>query len=265
MIESANIRYNRNSGVDTLKMICSFLVVCIHARSSLCITPYVINVSRIAVPIFFMITGYYYHKGDDRGHKKKIISIVQLYLIAQFAYLIYEFMLSVLIETREFFGLFTIKRLFLFLAINETTPDSAHLWYLLALIYILVIAYFFDRKLNNISRIVISIVLILGSLIFGVYSNVFFGKTYTGGVIRNWLFSGLPYFLLGEVIYDTRDVIEKIISKNYLKLCLSTVLILCIGLCEFKLVADVYNITDGLIYFFTPFLAICVFSVFFTS
>lgn len=32
-----------------------------------------------------------------------------------------------------------------------------------------------------------------------------------GGGIRNWLFSGLPYFLLGEFIFDNRDTVEKVI------------------------------------------------------
>lgn len=262
MIESANTRCERNSGIDMLKVICSFLVVCIHAKSSLSITPYVINVSRIAVPIFFMITGYYYHKGNEGGRKKKIVGIVQLYLIAQCTYFIYEILLSAWIPSRELVNLFTTERIFLFLTVNETTPDSAHLWYLLALIYILTLAYFFDSKLNSTIKMSVSVIVILGSLIFGVYSNVFFGKFYSGGVIRNWLFSGLPYFLLGEFIYDNRDTVEKVIKVNYLRLCLVTLLILCVGLIEFKIVGYIYNLTDGLIYFFTPLLSICVFIIF---
>ena len=50
---------NRNLGVDILKFLCAFLVVMIHAPIQ-GVSQYTTPIARIAVPIFFMITGYYY-------------------------------------------------------------------------------------------------------------------------------------------------------------------------------------------------------------
>ena len=49
----------RNTGIDILRFICAFLVVCIHAPFPGIIGGCVKAVSRIAVPIFFMSTGYF--------------------------------------------------------------------------------------------------------------------------------------------------------------------------------------------------------------
>lgn len=46
--------------VDILKALCAFLVVCIHAPFPGIVGDYFTALSRVAVPIFFMITGYYY-------------------------------------------------------------------------------------------------------------------------------------------------------------------------------------------------------------
>ena len=49
----------RNIGIDILRFICAFLVACIHAPFSGAVGGCVKAVARIAVPIFFMSTGYF--------------------------------------------------------------------------------------------------------------------------------------------------------------------------------------------------------------
>lgn len=70
----------RYDGLDILKAICSFLVVCIHAPFGGIFGEYVIAVSRIAVPIFFMITGYFYNntviKNNQSNQIKRILILV---------------------------------------------------------------------------------------------------------------------------------------------------------------------------------------------
>ena len=50
----------RNNSIDNLKAICTFLIVCIHVPFPGEIGAYFITLTRIAVPIFFMITGFFY-------------------------------------------------------------------------------------------------------------------------------------------------------------------------------------------------------------
>lgn len=47
-------------GMDILKFLCAFLIVCIHRPFVGTAGAYFTALTRIAVPIFFMITGYYY-------------------------------------------------------------------------------------------------------------------------------------------------------------------------------------------------------------
>ena len=50
----------RNNSIDNLKAICTFLIISIHVPFPGEIGAYFITLTRIAVPIFFMITGFFY-------------------------------------------------------------------------------------------------------------------------------------------------------------------------------------------------------------
>ena len=54
------LNLNRKIGLDVLKCIAAFLVVCIHASFYDKFGDYFTAISRMAVPIFFIITGYFY-------------------------------------------------------------------------------------------------------------------------------------------------------------------------------------------------------------
>ena len=73
-------RTNRLVGLDILKFIAAFMVVCIHVIFYGRFGEDVVAISRCAVPIFFMITGKRYGKEkcfikpgaiNDNGHSKE--------------------------------------------------------------------------------------------------------------------------------------------------------------------------------------------------
>lgn len=49
----------RNIGIDILRFVCAFLVVCIHVPFPGVVGGCIKAVARIAAPIFFMSTGYF--------------------------------------------------------------------------------------------------------------------------------------------------------------------------------------------------------------
>lgn len=51
---------NRKVGLDFLKFICSFMIICIHIPFPEPLGTIFTPITRIAVPIFFMITDYFY-------------------------------------------------------------------------------------------------------------------------------------------------------------------------------------------------------------
>ena len=57
----------RNNGIDILRLLCAFLVVCIHARFPGVIGEYIKAIARIAVPFFFICSGYLFPANLIRG------------------------------------------------------------------------------------------------------------------------------------------------------------------------------------------------------
>lgn len=61
---------SRADNIDILKALCAFLIVCIHVPFPGKVGAYFTTLTRVAVPVFFMITGYFYSDTVAR-HKEK--------------------------------------------------------------------------------------------------------------------------------------------------------------------------------------------------
>lgn len=252
---------DRVTGVDELKALCCFLVVCIHAKTSLTIGKYIVGLARIAVPLFLMITGYFYHCSSLEKKRQQLIHISKLFVYGQAIYLAFELFLSCIIPSRDFWGYFTWKNLMLFLFVNEPHPDSAHLWYLLALIYVLCISYYCDNYISVNAKSVFCSVMIACSIILGTYSKAIIGKALPELLIRNFLFIGFPYFFLGEVFYEKRLKFEKLMQKSIAIKAVGISIVLC-SLLEIYIVSRLWPEVDGTVYITTPLLAVFVFAAF---
>ena len=131
---------NRFAGFDILKFLCAFLIVCIHCPFPGEAGAYFTSLTRIAVPIFLMITGYYYCDTVERGKtvmqiKKILVLVIEANLIFLFWKAFYtivsgEYLGSFLLDT------FTFKNLMKLLLLN-VSPFGGHLWYLGAILYVL--------------------------------------------------------------------------------------------------------------------------------
>ena len=250
---------SRSCGVDTLKAICAFLVVSIHAKTSLWIGEYLVCIARIAVPIFFMITGFYYSNSRDR-QKKQLIKMAKLYIIAQIAYCMYDILLKVVIPNRIGTN-FSVDDLLDYLLFNQTTPDSNHLWYLIALIYVLILVRLFNDKLSIKYKIIIMSLCFLLSLGLGAYSGIFFGHALPERYTMNFLFTGLPFFLLGELLsnaYERKSGWMR--NQSFLLACSLISFLLMIF--EREIVYSLYPDAPQNIYAFTILSSVTVFLYF---
>ena len=82
---------SRADNIDVLKAICAFLIVCIHVPFPGVAGEYFTALTRIAVPIFFMITGYFYSDVIDRHREViQIKKIFRLLIEANLLYLLWE-------------------------------------------------------------------------------------------------------------------------------------------------------------------------------
>lgn len=215
----------RYSGLDILKSICAFLIVCIHAPFPGEAGMYFLSLTRMAVPVFFMITGFFYDGVRSRGRvNSQIMKVLRLFLSANILYFGWGLAKaaaggSVGAFVSENFG---FRKLLRFVFLNEAL-FSSHLWYLGALLYVLVIKAALDKWFPQTSdKILYALtpVLLLGDLLLGKYSMVVFGRAFPHVLVRNFLFVGVPYFSIGCYLYEKRDRISIRRERNILLIIL---------------------------------------------
>lgn len=205
----------RNSSLDTLKCICAFCVVFIHFGAIkldgniISISQIIDPLTKIAVPIFFMITGYYYNDIKAKGKTKKyIIHIITLTITATLFY----FFLYAIIYYRDghfsdwFSAAYNNKNILKWVLINEV-PVGGHLWYLYALIYAFIILSFFDHFKLEKTLNIFSLTLIV------VY--VILNFTYLHVFMCNFIFLGLPFISLGRYINKKQALFLSVKDKYY--------------------------------------------------
>lgn len=193
----------RNTGIDLMRLLCAFLIVCIHYPFPGTLGYLFAPVTRLAVPVFFMITGYFYANVKEKnGQKQQISKIFKLFLGANLLYFVVSFVKSFFAEGSVggfFQTCFSFKSLVKFLVFNES-PFGGHLWYLGAILYVLVIVFLWEKKWRRKHLYPLIPVLLLGDLILGKYSVLFFMEDLPVILARNFLFTGLPFFLLGDLL-----------------------------------------------------------------
>lgn len=253
----------RNNGLDILKCMCAFMIVCIHSPFPGEFGKYIVGVSRIAVPIFFMITGFYYKeivkKNKEESQIKKIIKIM---IISNLIYLVLDFIKYTLSGELSTFliKVCSFKSLINFIAFNES-PFYLHLWYIGALLYVLIV--FKLLKIDNNYKIIkilyfIVPILLLFDLILGKYSMLFIKKEIDYIYIRNFIFVGIPYFSIGYFLSNIK------IKNNNKVFCFLCILIFIMTtILERKLLVDYGLNTTRDHYISTTFLAISTFIFFY--
>ena len=241
----------RQESFDFLKFFLAFLVVVIHTG----FTGYAglgINAfARIAVPMFFMITGYYLPVMSDEKFRKYLIKITCLTVFSTLFYILISYVQSQTgshVSTDWFAQTFSMKRIFRLLLRNESVAGF-HLWYFYALLYVLVIIYI-TRKIRKMNILYMTIpFLFLGNYLLSYFNAIYY---------RNFLFLGLPYVLLGCLFRNYENRILDMFQKS--RTLILWFVMLCISLCVEMLV---YKLAGFMVrrdhYLFTLPMVACAF------
>lgn len=249
----------RVEGLDIFKGICAFFVICIHTTLPGVIGGYLLSLTRVAVPFFFMVTGYFYSEGKQI---KQISKLFKLFLWSNIAYLGWNIIIYALKKEpidcllRKTFSFSSLVK---FIFFNES-PWGGHLWYLGAILYVLLTIYFLKKILRKniaLSTIKVAIFFLLViDLIFGKYSLVIWNREFPLFCIRNFIFVGLPYFLIGICIkYSKYEIENKILVFLIVLFSMTTLLE------RFVLIKNNVNATRDH-YISTTFLVIVLFLFF---
>ena len=209
MFQKSNT-FKRYEGLDFAKFLCSYMVISIHM--SYFGKRYIAPLSRFAVPLFFMITGYFYssikQKSRERAQIKKTII---LFLFSNLLFLFWEIPRCILANesiSASLSLLLNIKGWIKFVCLNEPF-FSGHLWYLGALLYVLIIILMFDKYSNRQKLYKFIPLLLLVNIVFGNYSVLVFGTKLPLILTRNFLFCGLPFFLLGDILHHKQNSLSQ--------------------------------------------------------
>lgn len=205
----------RNEFIDIMRIVCCIMVICIHTSPLIKISP-ILNyglchiISRIAVPFFFITSGYFfaiklYSRDEKRtlNIKRYIGNQIKIYLITS---LIYSFFNIFIFETVHFDS---VKNILDFLRTYIFT-GYYHLWYLNASIISLILINIIYSRFKEKSIVIFSLVLYLIGTLLNTYSFVlqqtrFELISYIYYLVfvtsRNGLFFGFPMMIMGIMVY----------------------------------------------------------------
>ncbi|WP_408071213.1 acyltransferase family protein [Butyrivibrio sp. JL13D10] len=210
----------RNKTFDKIKAVACIFVILIHCKFPSVYGDLFEALARFGVPMFFAIAGVYLSASSANGQaetdnfrrnimrKLKRTGAVTLKVWA--IYTLYSFVYAMAAKYgaaawfKEKFNSFEFSRLILFNSgkfIYDFTYGFDHMWYLLALLYVYFLCYMFAPAVRVLSKPLT--IILLGFLFLGEMLQIYypirpFGiNISTWYVVRNWLFVGIPFTMLG--------------------------------------------------------------------
>ncbi|MBQ3210578.1 MAG: acyltransferase family protein [Oscillospiraceae bacterium] len=212
-----NISSERYTGIDLLRFICAFFVIYIHTAQN--DAKLLLPLTRSAVPVFFMISGYFYSSVESKSaQKKQIIKTLKLLFFSTIIYIIWDVVHSFITFepplALSIFPTFTMVRLdyfffrdtkpWLYFLIFNLPPVGSHLWYLSAFLYVLVFIWASNHFVERKKLYILIPILLTVSLFLSCYSKILLDWQLKEMVYRNFLFMALPFFLLGDYLRECK-------------------------------------------------------------
>lgn len=194
--------------LNAIKIVAAFFVVCIHVSFPKTVGNIVIGFARFAVPFFFMVSGFFSYYEDksllDCKYKRKIVHLLKLFIGSVMLYFCYKLSISIvngsfLEYIKSVFSLNSFVELLIF---NNVRVTEA-LWFIPALIYVYVVFYVIEKKkITDKMYFLIPVLFLIGVILREMLEFIpnlpaIFSKSY---LCRNFLFVGIPFFMLGHYI-----------------------------------------------------------------
>lgn len=199
MIKLDKLSSTRNTSIDIGRLIGAFLVVCLHTKfPNHIIGAFVADFAKIAVPFFFMVSGFYLYNEKQEviieKIKKSIIKVFWIIIEVGIVYTVLRIIKSYIFKidiSNQNFDLVP------FILYNDSN-FTEHLWYLFAFIYVLIILLLLYKL--DLSKYLIYLLpfLIMVHIVLSIWSRTTLVNA--GWYELNWLVAGMPYVILGILI-----------------------------------------------------------------
>lgn len=236
-----------------LEGIACISVIFIHCMFPSWMGILVCGLARFAVPMFFMVSGYYLHQSEmgtsqvGKKARKKFFHIGRVLVLAVIFYTLWTLFRMYLSRDSifEFIAMLVRPRqLFTILVLNDFTIIGGHLWFLAALSYCYLIYYLIASKIQN-CTLYLSIPVLLGIHILARFLCGLLGIDFIFAIpvyiwFRNWLFMAFPFFVMGDwICYNKNRLFLRISKKQLMVLFLIGVFLTIIEtLLTYQLTAD---------------------------
>ena len=182
-----------------MKCFAAFFVVQLHTIPAT-VCPLLNVIARLAVPLFFLITGYYYTSIVEKGkYGVQLKKIFLLAIVSSLFYWIYYGCMALKnnVFYQWFMDTFNSISILNWVLINDT-PGIGHLWYLYAMLYSFIAIYVIDKLKIKVKWVIPILFLI------GLYVGC---KGWPYSWYSNWAFMGVPYILLGRIIFEYKEML----------------------------------------------------------
>lgn len=209
----------RNNTIDGFRLIAAFLVVCIHAgvpALDSVLTPFY----KMAVPFFFLISGFYLYDADRDKMNRKIIKsmkrIVSIWFQATVIYAIVAYICFPEDWLNQGRLLLSVKFWLLNIA-----PFNSVLWYLLAYLYALLLIFGLNKIFNFNKSGGIFAILVVPCLIInygmGEFNSFISMRTMDWTTYKsNFVTMGFPIVMIGIACRKYQSYLPRLTGCKYI-------------------------------------------------
>lgn len=218
---------NINLMLNFIKGIACMCVVFIHVRFPGIFGQVVRSASAYAVPIFYMIAGYYAFGRDDSVIKRRLIKIIMIFLFGYFCFFVYT--LAFQIKDHNAVGwlaanynLKALVKLVVFCTVDFAIP----LWYLIAMAETYLVWMFVIKK--NKERVILKLipVLFVSQLILTTICET---NDFSWFWRINFVTRAMPWFLFGYYVHTVpKTKLEKISDRSLAIAVVVGVVVVCV-------------------------------------
>ena len=240
-----------NYCLDFVKGIACILVVLIHCKFPGRVGLSVQAVARFAVPLFFMVSGYYCYRGGQYTNNqvitKKIVKIAKMTFSWYLFYLFFFVVENWLFKASHVFD-FSLTHILHVAVFNQPSNVPPHFWFLFALINVYLL--FLLVNALKVRKIGYVFSLVMFALLIALQQGAsLMGYSITPYYFRNFLIEGFPFFMLGHFLHENKEkcnvsnvllliivgisavlsIGERFMFKSFIKVFLSTYpLVVCL-------------------------------------
>lgn len=194
---------NINHFINFIKGIACIFVIIIHCNYNNVYMSILKEIGRFAVPFFVMVSGFFVYCKDnvilEKKCKKALIKISKITLYSSIMFILWNFVKNgfslkkyfLFVETE----LLSVQGIINFICFNRALFLGNIMYYLFMMIYVYELFILIKRiHISEKFNIIISIIL----LFFGFLMQLIFSIEWY--YIGNWIFLGLPFFIIGNTI-----------------------------------------------------------------